>query len=143
MARTTAAMTALALIALTGAAQAAQQSCTFSSSDAKIAYLFEVHSDGLEEIGSMTKNSVKISPPADRPRWKMVDHPGVSINFISPDGDGFSIDDHSTRAIAMIKGVPYAGGCRFVTGATEEALRAKMRAKLGKRCLTTGEDCIK
>lgn len=72
MARTTAAMTALALIALTGAAQAAQQSCTFSSSDAKIAYLFEVHSDGLEEIGSMTKNSVKISPPADRPRWKMV-----------------------------------------------------------------------
>jgi hypothetical protein len=111
------AFVAFALFALTGAAQAAQQSCTFSSSDAKITYLFEVHSDGLEEIGSMTNNSVKISPPADRPRWKIVDHPGVSIGFISPDGDGFSIDDHSALAIAMIKGVPYAGGCRLVTGA--------------------------
>ena len=62
---------AFAMNALTGAAQAAQQSCTFSSSDAKITYLFEVHSDGLEEIGSMTKDSVKVLPAADRPagRW--------------------------------------------------------------------------
>jgi hypothetical protein len=48
----------------------------------------------------------------------MVDHPGVSINFISPDGDGFSIGYQSALAIAMIKGVPYSGSCRSVIGAT-------------------------